>query len=172
MGLGEITGYGSAQDAYRITDSHTEGRGTASAITKALQMAQLNTDEIDYCNAHGTGTVVNDKVETIALKKVFGNDAVKLPVSSTKSMIGHATTACGAIELAICLQAMRDNVIPPTINYETPDPDCDLDYVPNTARQVKCNHILSNSIGFGGQNAALIVSRYEDSAAGVSRRAA
>ncbi len=172
--LGEITGYGSSQDAYRITDSHVEARGTVSAITKSLRMARLNTDEIDYCNAHGTGTVVNDKVETLALKKVFGNDAVKLPVSSTKSMLGHATTACGAIELVICLQALRDGVIPPTINYETPDPECDLDYVPNFARQVKCKHILSNSIGFGGQNAALIVSRYEDSAAaaGITRKAA
>jgi 3-oxoacyl-[acyl-carrier-protein] synthase II len=170
---GEITGYGSAQDAYRITDSHPEGRGTQLAIHRALDDAQFNTDQIDYINAHGTATVVNDKVETAALKSVFKHHAPSLPISSSKSMIGHTTTACGAIETAFCLMTLRSGVIAPTINYETPDPDCDLDYVPNAARDWRCQHVLNNNIGFGGQNAALIVSQYEPKLpASTTRRAA
>jgi 3-oxoacyl-[acyl-carrier-protein] synthase II len=160
--LGEITGYGSTQDAFRVTDSHPDGRGTAAAIARALSSARLNPEDIDYINAHGTGTTLNDKVETLAIKTVFGQQAFRIPVSSTKSMLGHATTACGAIELAICLLSLQSDVIPPTMNHETPDPDCDLDYVPHTARELSCRHILTNNIGFGGQNAALIVSRYDD----------
>ena len=158
---GELTGFGSAQDAYRITDSHPEGRGTTRAIAQSLDDAQLNVDEIDYINAHGTSTVLNDKTETLALKQVFGRQAYKIPISSTKSMMGHATTACGALELVVAVMALRTGVLPPTINYHTPDPDCDLDYVPNAARQARLRHVLSNSFGFGGQNVALIVSRFE-----------
>ena len=159
---GELSGYGSAQDAYRVTDTHPEGRGTISAIRQALDNARLDPEEIDYINAHGSGTVLNDKVETLAIKRVFEQHAYRIPLSSSKCMLGHSTTACGAIELAVCLLAIRNKVVPPTINYETPDPDCDLDYVPNIARDVSCDHILSNSIGFGGQNAALVVSRFDE----------
>jgi 3-oxoacyl-[acyl-carrier-protein] synthase II len=159
---GELIGYGSSQDAYRITDARPDGSGVAHAIVRALKDAALNTDDIDYLNAHGTSTVMNDKIETLAIKRALGAHAHRLPVSSTKSMLGHATTACAAIELAICLLALNRGVIPPTINYHAPDPDCDLDYVPNNAREHRCRHIMSNSIGFGGQNAALIVSRYDE----------
>jgi 3-oxoacyl-[acyl-carrier-protein] synthase II len=157
---GEISGYGSTADAFRITDTHPEGRGAASCIQMALADAQLAPDQIHYINAHGTSTTVNDKVETLAIKKVFGAHAYKIPVSSTKSMMGHLIAAAGATELIICLMAIRDNVLPPTINYENPDPECDLDYIPNTARQAVCNAALSNSFGFGGQNIALIATRY------------
>jgi 3-oxoacyl-[acyl-carrier-protein] synthase II len=158
----ELTGYGSAQDAYRITDTHPEGRGTVAAIGRALQDAGLNPDEIDYVNAHGTGTQLNDRIETIALKRALGAHAHRVPISSTKSMLGHATTACAAIELAVCILALRHGAVPPTINLERPDPECDLDYVPNVARDVDCRHVLSDSIGFGGQNAALVVSRFDE----------
>jgi 3-oxoacyl-[acyl-carrier-protein] synthase II len=158
----EVTGYGSAQDAYRITDTHPEGRGTVAAIERALHDARLNPDDIDYVNAHGTGTELNDRIETIALKRALGAAAYRIPVSSTKSMLGHATTACAAIELAVCVLALRHGAVPPTINLENPDPECDLDYVPNVARDVDCRHVLSDSIGFGGQNAALVVSRFDD----------
>ncbi len=160
--LGEITGYGSAQDAFRVTDSHPEGRGTAAAISRALARSRLNPEDIHYINAHGTGTVLNDKVETLAIKQALGPQAYRIPISSTKSMLGHATTACGAIELAVSLISLQSGVIPPTLNHETPDPACDLDYVPHTPRELNCRHILTNNIGFGGQNAALIVSRYDE----------
>ncbi|MCP4169378.1 MAG: beta-ketoacyl-[acyl-carrier-protein] synthase family protein [Fuerstiella sp.] len=164
--LGEITGYGSSQDAFRVTDSHPEGRGTEAAIRRSLASAGLNPEDIDYINAHGTGTVMNDKVETAAVKRAFGQQAYRIPISSTKSMLGHATTACGAIELAVCVISLRSGVIPPTMNHETPDTDCDLDYVPYSARDVSCRHVLTNNIGFGGQNAALIVSRYDEASPG------
>jgi 3-oxoacyl-[acyl-carrier-protein] synthase II len=122
----------------------------------ALKDAGKNLDEIHYINAHGTSTQVNDRVETLAIKEVFGDQAYKIPVSSTKSMMGHLIAAAGATELIICLMAIRDGVAPPTINYETPDPQCDLDYVPNAAREVPIRTILTNSFGFGGQNIALI----------------
>jgi len=157
---GEVTGYGSAQNAFRITDSHPEGRGISDCVGQALKESGLNRDEIDYINAHGTGTIENDRVETLGLKQVFGEQAYRIPMSSTKSMIGHLTTGCGGIDVIVCLLSIRDGVVHPTINYETPDPDCDLDCVPNTAREVSCRHVLSTSFGFGGQNAALIISRY------------
>ena len=158
----ELTGYGSAQDAYRITDTHPEGRGTVAAIRRALDDARLNPEQIDYVNAHGTATQLNDRIETIAFKKSLGAHAHHVPISSTKSMLGHATTACAAIELAVCILALRAGVVPPTINLDHADPECDLDYVPHEAREVDCRHVLSDSVGFGGQNAALIVSRFDE----------
>ncbi len=155
---GEIVGYGSTADAFRITDTHPEGRGAISCIRMALRDAGL--DRVDYINAHGTSTAVNDKVETLAIKRVFGDAAYQIPVSSTKSMMGHLIAAAGATELILCLLAIRDGVLPPTINYETPDPECDLDYVPNAAREARCDYVLSNSFGFGGQNITLIAGRF------------
>jgi len=157
---GEMTGYGSTADAFRITDTHPEGRGAASCLRMALADAQMNADDIDYINAHGTSTDVNDRVETLAIKNVFGERAYTIPVSSTKSMMGHLIAAAGVSELIVCLLAIRDNILPPTINYETPDPDCDLDYVPNVAREARCDVAVSNSFGFGGQNITLIASRF------------
>ncbi len=154
---GEILGYGTTADAFRITDTHPEGRGAITCMKMALRDAQKNATDIDYINAHGTSTQVNDKVESLAIKEALTPDvAYKVPVSSTKSMTGHLIAAAGATELIISLMSMRDSVVPPTINYETPDPNCDLDYVPNAARDRKVKTILSNSFGFGGQNIALI----------------
>ena len=153
---GEILGYGTTADAFRITDTHPEGRGAITCMKMALKDAGKNLDEIHYINAHGTSTQVNDRVETLAIKEVFGEQAYKIPVSSTKSMTGHLIAAAGATELIISLLAIRDGIAPPTINYETPDPQCDLDYVPNKARTAKIRTILTNSFGFGGQNIALI----------------
>ncbi len=157
---GEICGYGSTADAFRITDTHPEGRGAISCIKMALKDAQVTADQIDYINAHGTSTNVNDRVETLAIKKVFGDRAYKIPVSSTKSMMGHLIAAAGATEVIWCLLAIRDNMVPPTTNYETVDPDCDLDYVPNVCREVQCDTVLTNSFGFGGQNISLILRRF------------
>ena len=158
---GEVTGFGSTADAFRITDTHPEGRGAASCLRMALADAGLNVDDVDYINAHGTSTDVNDRVETLAIKRVFGEHAYQIPVSSTKSMMGHLIAAAGATELIVCLLAIRDNVLPPTTNYETPDPDCDLDYVPNAAREARCDTAVSNSFGFGGQNITLVASRFK-----------
>lgn len=158
---GEVVGYGSTADAFRITDTHPEGRGAISCMKMALDDAGLGIDDVDYINAHGTSTTVNDKVETLAIKGVFGERAYKIPVSSTKSMMGHLIAAAGATELIICLLAIRDNMVPPTTNYDNPDPECDLDYIPNVARSHQCDAALSNSFGFGGQNIALLVSRFE-----------
>jgi 3-oxoacyl-[acyl-carrier-protein] synthase II len=157
----ELTGYGSTADAFAVTDSHPDGRGAIACISLALADARLAPSEIGYINAHGTSTKVNDRVETIAVKKVFGGDAYKVPVSSCKSMLGHLIAAAGAVELITCVEALRRGVLPPTINYETPDPECDLDYVPNRAREKRVRHALSNSFGFGGQDISLVVSRYE-----------
>ncbi|MBX9787638.1 MAG: beta-ketoacyl-ACP synthase II [Pirellulales bacterium] len=157
---GELSGYGSTADAYRITDTHPEGRGAAKCLELCLAEAGLNSDDVHYINAHGTSTAVNDKVETLAIKRVLGDKAPHAPISSTKSMMGHLIAAAGATELILCLLAIRDNVLPPTINYENPDPECDLDYIPNQARQARCDHALSNSFGFGGQNVTLAVSRF------------
>ncbi len=172
--LGELTGFASGHDAYRVTDTHPEGRGYVHCVHQALKQASLNLTDVDYINAHGTSTVMNDRIETLALKHAFGRDAYRIPISSTKSMMGHSTTACGAMEMIVALMAVRTGVIPPTINYEVPDPHCDLDYVPNTAREISCRHVLSNSLGFGGQNAALIVSRFDEgsSSKGLSDTAA
>jgi 3-oxoacyl-[acyl-carrier-protein] synthase II len=157
---GEVTGYGSTADAFRITDTHPEGRGAASCMRMAIEDAGRNLDDIRYINAHGTSTQVNDKVETLAIKTVFGDKAPNVPISSTKSMMGHLIAAAGATELIVCLMSIRDNVLPPTTNYETPDPECDLDYIPNQAREAQCDHAMSNSFGFGGQNIALVASRF------------
>lgn len=158
---GEIVGYGSTADAYRITDIHPEGRGAVGCMRAALADANLNPEQINYVNAHGTSTSVNDRVETRACKEVFGSHAMQVPVSSTKSMMGHLIAAAGATELIVCLLAIRDKILPPTINYENPDPDCDLDYVPNVAREANVRYALNNSFGFGGQNITLIASEYK-----------
>ncbi|MBS0263819.1 MAG: beta-ketoacyl-ACP synthase II [Planctomycetes bacterium] len=158
---GEVVGYGTTADAFRITDTHPEGRGAVSCIQMALRDAGLGTGDINYVNAHGTSTEVNDRVETMAIRKALGQDAYKTPVSSIKSMMGHLIAAAGSVEAITCLLAIRDGVIPPTINYETPDPECDLDYVPNHARESKLKTALSNSFGFGGQNISLIFSAFK-----------
>jgi 3-oxoacyl-[acyl-carrier-protein] synthase II len=155
---GEVSGYGSTADAFRVTDSHPEGRGAIACIRQAMRDSGLAPEDIGYINAHGTSTEVNDRVETLAIKKVLGPQAYKVPVSSIKSMMGHLIAAAGAVELITCIQVIRQGIIPPTINYEYPDPECDLDYVPNVAREKSVRHALSNSFGFGGQNISLIVS--------------
>lgn len=155
----ELSGYGSAHDAFRITDPQPEGRSASRCMSLALKDAGMNTNDIDYVSAHGSGTVANDRVETLALKKALGADARRVPMSSIKSMTGHLTTACGALDLLVCALAIRNQVVPPTINNDTPDPECDLDYVPNTARDLICRRILSNNFGFGGQNVSLVVSQ-------------
>ena len=157
---GEVVGYGSTADAYRITDIHPEGRGAVACIRMALRDASLNPEDIQYINAHGTSTEVNDKVETSAIRQTFGDVAYKTPVSSIKSMMGHLIAAAGSVEAITCLLTIRDGVLPPTINYRTPDPECDLDYVPNEAREAPVRRALSNSFGFGGQNVSLIFSEY------------
>ncbi|AMV28519.1 3-oxoacyl-[acyl-carrier-protein] synthase 2 [Gemmata sp. SH-PL17] len=156
----ELTGYGSTADAYRMTDPHPAGRGAIRCMANALADAGLRPIDIGYINAHGTSTTANDAMETVAIKSVFGDYAHKIPVSSSKSMLGHLIAAAGAVELVISVMAIRSGVLPPTINYETKDPVCDLDYIPNAAREVRVDHILSNSFGFGGQNVSLTVSRY------------
>ncbi|MCC9606440.1 beta-ketoacyl-[acyl-carrier-protein] synthase family protein [Blastopirellula sp. JC732] len=157
---GEVLGYGTTADAFRITDTHPEGRGAISCMKMAMSDAKMNVEDIDYVNAHGTSTEVNDKVESLACRQVFGDMADKIPVSSTKSMMGHLIAAAGVTEAIVCLLAIRDNVLPPTINYENPDPNCDLDYVPNFARDAKVDVALNNSFGFGGQNITLCVGRF------------
>ncbi|MFN0199625.1 MAG: beta-ketoacyl-ACP synthase II [Planctomycetaceae bacterium] len=159
---GEVLGYGSTADAYRITDIHPEGRGGMACINMALRDARINPEEIDYINAHGTSTMVNDKVETTAIKGALESAAYKVPVSSIKSMMGHLIAAAGSVEAIACLLAIGDDVLPPTINYENPDPNCDLDYVPNTAREQKVRYALSNSFGFGGQNISLLFSEFRE----------
>jgi 3-oxoacyl-[acyl-carrier-protein] synthase II len=158
----EMSGYGSTCDAYRATDSHPEGRGAVACISGAMADAGLNPADIGYINAHGTSTKVNDQVETLAIKKAFGPEAYKIPVSSSKSMLGHLIAAAGAVELIISIMAIRRGILPPTINYENPDPECDLDYIPKVAREKRVRHVLSNSFGFGGQNVSLIVSSFAE----------
>lgn len=166
--IGEILGYGSSADAFRITDMHPEGRGPAEAIRQALADAGIAADAvddegrpvIDYISAHGTGTQENDAIETLAVKKVFGDLAARIPMSSIKSMMGHLIAAAGAVELIACVLAMQHDVIPPTINLADPDPDLDLDYVPNRSRSTRIETCLSNSFGFGGQNDTLIIRQF------------
>ena len=159
---GEIVGYGSTADAFRITDSHEDGRGAIACLKEALEGAGVGPEQIDYINAHGTSTSVNDSVETLAIKKTFGEAAYKVPISSTKSMMGHLIAAAGSVEAIVCLLTIRDGVVPPTINLDNPDVDCDLDYVPHEARTKHVDLALSNSFGFGGQNITLILKRYTD----------
>jgi len=153
----EILGHAASSDAAHIAAPDEDGLGAQKAMRWALQDAMINPDQVDYINAHGTGTKVNDLTETKAIKHVFGQNAYEIPISSTKSMIGHAMGASGALEAIVCVMTMRDGIVHPTINYEIPDPDCDLDYVPNTSRQATVQITLSNSFGLGGQNACLVL---------------
>jgi 3-oxoacyl-[acyl-carrier-protein] synthase II len=157
----EVVGYGSTNDAYHMAAQLESGAGAARTMERALRKAGLSPDQVDYVNAHGTSTPLNDRVETLAIKKVFGEHAYKLAVSSTKSMTGHMLGAAGAFEAMVCALAIRDNCIPPTINYQVPDPDCDLDYVPNEARSCRVDVALSNSIGLGGHNSCVVLQRLE-----------
>lgn len=161
--LGEILGYGASADAYRITDVHPKGEGAILAIRRAMEDASLTPLDIDYINAHGTSTVQNDISETLAIKRVFGDRAGKIPVSSNKSMMGHTIAAAGAIESILTLMGIQRGIVLPTINYEVRDPKCDLDYVPNEARSLRHRIALSNSFGFGGQNACLCIGEYDGS---------
>lgn len=156
--LAEVKGYGSSNDAFHISAPSENGAGAALCMRMALADASLETNSIDYINAHGTSTILNDKSETAAIKTVFGERAYNIPISSTKSMTGHLLGAAGALEALICVKVIQESLLPPTINYETPDPECDLDYVPNTARQKQVRHVMSNSFGFGGHNATIILS--------------
>ncbi len=158
---GEVVGYGATSDAYHITSPDPEGEGAAKAIKMALDDAGIAPEEVDYINAHGTGTPYNDAFETIAIKKVFGEDT-KVPVSSTKSMTGHLLGAAGGLEAVICVKAIVEGFIPPTAGLKNPDPELDLDYVPNTGREADLNYVLSNSLGFGGHNGTLLMKKYQD----------
>lgn len=158
--LAELAGYGATADAYHVTAPHEHGEGGAAAIRMALSSAQANLKDVGYINAHGTGTSLNDQTETRAIKNAFGDLAYQIPVSSTKSMTGHMMGATGALEAIFCVQAIREGILPPTIHYETPDPECDLDYIPNKAREVKISLAISNAFGFGGHNAVLVVRKF------------
>lgn len=157
----EILGFASTSDAYHLTAPDPAAQGPAMAMQLAIEDADLTPADIDYINAHGTGTQLNDPMETLAIKHVFGERAYQIPISSNKSMIGHIITAAGAVEAIASVQTIKTGIIPPTINLEEPDPDCDLDYVPNTARHASVHTVLSNSFGLGGQNACLVIGRYE-----------
>lgn len=152
----EVVGYGASNDAYHITAPSPDGYGLSLAIKNCMNRAGVNPEQIGYINAHGTSTKYNDLTETKCIKTAFGDHAYKTPVSSTKSMTGHLLGAAGSVEAIVCVKALNEGVLPPTINYETPDPDCDLDYVPNEAREVKINYALSNNLGFGGHNTSLL----------------
>jgi 3-oxoacyl-[acyl-carrier-protein] synthase II len=158
--LCELSGYGTTDDAYHVSAPAENGAGAAMSMQLALENAGLTINDIGYINAHGTSTSLNDKSESAAIKTVFGERAYKIPVSSTKSMTGHLLGASGALEAVICTQVLLNNILPPTINYETPDPVCDLDYIPNQARKAEPAHVMSNSFGFGGHNATLVLSRF------------
>lgn len=158
--LGVLSGYGVTNDAYHVSAPAENGAGAALCMQAALEHAGLGPGDIGYINAHGTSTPLNDKSESAAIKTVFGEEAYQVAISSTKSMTGHLLGAAGALETVVCIKVLLDEVIPPTINYEFPDPDCDLDYVPNQARNLRVDHIMSNSFGFGGHNATIILSRY------------
>ncbi len=159
--IAEITGFGMTCDAYHITAPDPGGEGAAAAMTMALKDAQLNPEQITYINAHGTSTKLNDKIETLSMKKAFGRHSKQVMVSSTKSVTGHLLGAAGGVEFVACCMAIKDGVVPPTINYDYPDPECDLDYVPNIARKTEVSACMSNSLGFGGHNASLIVKKFK-----------
>lgn len=156
----ELAGYGATADAYHVTAPHENGAGGSAAIRMALNSAGANIDEVGYINAHGTGTLLNDQAETRAIKATFGDLAYKTPISSTKSMTGHMMGATGALEVIFCINAIKEGILPPTINYQTPDPECDLDYIPNNAREAKISLAISNAFGFGGHNAVLAIRKY------------
>ena len=158
--LAEVAGYGSTDDAFHITQPSEGGKGAIAAMQHALSDAQLGVEDVDYINAHGTSTPFNDKTESAAITTLFGEHAKKVKVSSTKSMIGHSLGASGALEAAACVQAISHNILPPTINYHTPDPECTLDYVPNTAQEAEVNVAMSNSFGFGGHNGVIVLKRW------------
>jgi 3-oxoacyl-[acyl-carrier-protein] synthase II len=158
----ELVGYGMSADAFHITAPSEDGDGGMRVMASALEDAGVGIEAVDYINAHGTSTPFNDKLETLAIRRLFGEHAAKLAISSTKSMTGHLLGAAGGLEAGITALAVRHQVAPPTINYETPDPACDLDYVPNTARPMKITYALSNSFGFGGTNGALLFKRYDE----------
>lgn len=158
--VAEVVGYGMSGDAHHISSPPPDGNGAVRVMSGTLDNAKVNVDQVTYVNAHGTSTPVGDRIETKAIKDVFGDHVAKLAVSSTKSMTGHLLGAAGGVEAGFCALGLRDQIIPPTINYETPDPECDLDYVPNEAREAKHEYALSNSFGFGGTNAALLFKRY------------
>ena len=160
--LCEVTGYGTTDDAHHISAPAENGAGAAISMKLALNDAGLGLNDVDYINAHGTSTQLNDKSETAAIKTVFGEQAYKIPVSSTKSMTGHLLGATGAVEAIACIQAIRHEIIPATIHYQTPDPECDLDYVPNIPRKASLRHAISNSFGFGGHNATIVFSRFDE----------
>ena len=160
--LAEVAGYGVSSDAFHAVQPDEDGAGAARAMRWALENAGVGIDEVDYINAHGTSTPKNDHVETLAIKSLFGERAYSVPISSTKSMIGHALGGAGAVEAVACIQSIAHNEIHPTINYEFADPDCDLDYVPNVSRKTRVDTVLSNSFGFGGQNACLVFKRFEE----------
>jgi 3-oxoacyl-[acyl-carrier-protein] synthase II len=160
--LAEVVGFGQISDAFHSTAPEDSGEGAARAMAQAVGWSGLKMTDVDYINAHGTSTYLNDKIESLAIRKAFGDHARKLAVSSTKSMTGHLLGAAGAVEFAACVLAIRDQVVPPTINYTTPDPDCDLDYVPNQARKMKVNRAISNSLGFGGHNATIAVKKFQE----------
>jgi 3-oxoacyl-[acyl-carrier-protein] synthase II len=161
--IAELKGFGTSSNAYRITDSPPDGRGPDQAMKLALDDAALSIEEVYHINAHGTSTLINDRSETLAIKKVFGETAYKIPITANKSMLGHPIAGAGAIELIISAMTMQKGMIPPTINYEYPDPSCDLDYVPNEPRKCEVNTVLSNSFAFGGQNASLVIEKYRGS---------
>jgi 3-oxoacyl-[acyl-carrier-protein] synthase II len=159
--LAEVAGYGACNDAYHVVAPSDDGDGARRAMTEALEDAHISPEDVDYINAHGTSTELNDKSETLAIKRVFGEGAYRVPISATKSMVGHSFGAAGAIESIASIQTIVTGTIHPTINLENPDPDCDLDYVPHDARKADVDVVLSNSFGFGGQNACLVFKRYE-----------
>jgi 3-oxoacyl-[acyl-carrier-protein] synthase II len=160
--LAELVGYGMSADAFHLTAPAPDGEGAYRVMRNAMRDAAIAPDQVDYINAHGTSTEAGDRAETKAIKRAFGDHAYKVAVSSTKSMTGHLLGGSGGIEAGISVMALRDQVAPPTINYETPDADCDLDYVPNHARPMKIDYVLSNSFGFGGTNGCLIFKRYSE----------
>jgi 3-oxoacyl-[acyl-carrier-protein] synthase II len=159
--LAEVVGYGMSGDAFHITQPAEDAGGAVRVMESTLADANVRPEQVEYINAHGTSTLYNDRLETVAIKKVFGTHAAKLPVSSTKSMTGHLLGGAGGLEAGITVLALRDQILPPTINLEKPDPECDLDYVPNQSRRVPLEYAMSNSFGFGGTNAALLFKRYQ-----------